>query len=369
LAYPLRLVQAARPVEDGDDGGWVVRLSPLGRWLLGLAEVPAAVSAPFPKTLLVQPNLEIVAYRQGLTPTLVGRLARFAAWRSLGSACTLQLGPESVYRALEGGLTFEGILQTLEQHGTRALPAAVVDSLRTWSNKRERISVYPSAALLEFGTAEELDAALSRGFPGVRLSDRLAVVASESAIDYSLFRLTASRDYAAQPEQCVALDEDGVTLTVDLNRSDLMLESEMARFAEPVGGPGGGGAAGAAGAASSNGRRQFRLTPASLAAARSAGVNGQTLEAWFRQRVGQPVSPAALLLLTGSQEPPPTLRRHLVLHVASEELADGLVQWPATRGLIQARLGPTALSVAAEDLTPLREQLSRAGISLADNPD
>jgi hypothetical protein len=359
LAYPLRLVQAANRLVDAKDATeWAVRLSPLGRWLLGLAGVPAAESFPFPKTLLVQPNLEIVAYRQGLTPALIGRLARFAAWRSLGSACTLQLGPESVYRALEGGLTFESILQTLEQHGTRALPAAVVDSLRTWSNKRERISVYPSAALLEFGTAEDLNAALARGFPGVRLSDRLAVVASESAIDYSLFRLTASRDYAAQPEQCVALGEDGVTLTVDLNRSDLMLESELSRFAEPVGG--------LAGAASNGRLRQFRLTPTSLAAARSAGVNAQSLEVWFRQRVGQPVSAAALLLLTGSQEPTPTLRRHLVLHVATTELADGLMQWPATRALIHARLGPTALSVAAEDVAPLREQLSRAGISLAD---
>src|SRR5205823_13030304 len=102
----------------------------------------------------------VVAYRQGLTPALVGRLTRFAAWQSLGSACTLQLGPESVYRALEGGLTFEAIVQTLEQHGTRPTPPAVIDSLRTWSNKRERISVYPSAALLEFGSAEQLSEAL-----------------------------------------------------------------------------------------------------------------------------------------------------------------------------------------------------------------
>jgi hypothetical protein len=319
--------------------------------LLGLAEAPPVETA-FPQTLLVQPNLEIVAYRQGLTPGLIGRLTRFATWQNLGSACTLQLGPESIYRALEGGMTFETILQTLEQHGTRATPAAVIDSLRTWSNKRERISVYPSAALLEFSTPEDLNDALARGFPGVRLSDRLAVVASESAIDYSLFRLTASRDYAAQPEQCVALGDDGVTLTVDLTRSDLLLESELTRFAEPLG------------QAANNGRRQYRLTPASAAAARAAGLSVQALEAWFRQRVGQAVSPAALLLLGGSQEQPPALRQHLVLHVATEELADGLMQWPATRSLIDDRLGPNALSVAAENVPLLREQLSQIGIPL-----
>jgi hypothetical protein len=347
LCYQLRMVQANRT----EEGTWTARLSPLGRWLLGLAEAPPAPTA-FPKTLLVQPNLEIVAYRQGLTPGLIGRLARFATWQNLGSACTLQLGPETIYRGLEGGMTFETILQTLEQHGSRPTPGAVIDSLRTWSNKRDRISVYPSAALLEFGTPEDLNDALARGFPGVRLSDRLAVVADESAIDYSLFRLTASRDYAAQPEQCVALGDDGVTLTVDLARSDLLLESELTRFAEPLG------------HAATNGRRQYRLTPASAASARSAGLSAQWLETWFRQRVGQAVSPAALLLLGGNQEEAPVLRKHLVLHVATEELADGLMQWPATRSLIHDRLGPTALSVAVGDVAALREQLAQVGISL-----
>src|SRR5262249_60502931 len=96
---------------------------------------------------------------------------------------------------------------------------------------------------------------LARGLRGVGLAGRLAVVEGESAIDYSIFRLTASRDYAAPPEQCVALGDDGVTLTVDLARSDLLLESELTRFAEPAGNPGG------------NGRRPYRLTPASLAPA------------------------------------------------------------------------------------------------------
>jgi len=56
--------------------------------------------------------------------------------------------------ALESGLSFEDILQTLEQHGMRSLPPAVQESLRTWANKRERISVYPAATLFEFGAVE-----------------------------------------------------------------------------------------------------------------------------------------------------------------------------------------------------------------------
>jgi hypothetical protein len=341
------MVQAARTA----DNTLAVRLSPLGRWVLGLADAPPTLPA-FPRTLLVQPNLEVVAYRQGLTPGLIAFLARIASWQSLGSVCLLQLGPDSVYRGLEGGLTFEVMLQTLEKHGTRPTPPAVIDLLRTWADKRDRITVYPAAALLEFGTREELDAALARGFPGVRIDDRLAVVASEESIDYKLFRLISSRDYASRPEQCVEVDEDGVSLTVDVTRSDLLLESELARFAEPVDRHG------------NNGRRRYHLTPASMTSARTGGMNAPALETWFQQRTGQSAPPAALLLLTGDQETPPSVRRHLVLEVASEAVADGLMQWPPARGLIAARLGPTALSVSEEALDELRRLLAQLGMRL-----
>ncbi len=349
VAYHLRAVQAARDA----DGEWLVRLSPTGRWLLGLAEAPPAPAA-YPQTLLVQPNLEVIAYRQGLTPALVARLTRFAAWKSLGAACTLQLEPESVYRALEAGETYDGIRQALEQHGTRALPPAVLDSLRTWSNKRDRITVYPSATLLEFAGAADLDEALARGLPAVRVADNLAVVASEGAIDFRHFRLTGTRDYALPPERCVSVEADGVTLTVDLARSDLLLETELPRFAEALGRPGG------------DGRRQYRLTPASLAAAREAGLTEAALDAWCQQRAGQPLPPAARLLMTAGQAGPPRLQRHLVLHVADPEVADGLLQWPETRGLIEARLGPTALAVAEDQVESLRQRLRDAGISLSE---
>jgi hypothetical protein len=349
LAHQLRLVQAAR----GRGGDWLVRLSPTGRWLLGLAEPPAP-SPAYPQTLLVQPNLEILAYRQGLTPGLIARLSQFATWKTLGAACTLQLEPESVYRALESGLTLDAMLLTLEQHGMRSTPAAVVESLRTWAGKRDRISIYPSATLLEFGTADDLNEALARGLPALRLSERMALAANEDAIDFRHFRLTGTRDYSLPPEKCVTVEGDGVTLTVDLSRSDLLLETELPRFAALVQRSG------------ANGRVQYRLTPASLMAARDNGWGVEGLATWFQQRAGRPLSAAARLLLTGSEAPPFELRRHLVLHVESEELADGLWQWPETRALLHARLGPTALAVAEDKANELREQLRALGLRLPD---
>ncbi|HLN29977.1 MAG TPA: hypothetical protein VK395_19705 [Gemmataceae bacterium] len=347
LAYQLRLVQAAK----NPAGEWLVRLSPMGRWVLALSEVPAPAPA-FSQTLLVQPNLEIIAYRQGLTPALIGRLTRFAQWKNLGAACMLQLDAATVYRGLESGLTYEAILQLLESHGMRATPPAVTESLRTWANKRERISIYPSGTLFEFGNPEDMNEALARGLPGVRISDRLLVVAGESDIDFRHFRLTGTRDYGLPLEKCVEVDEDGVTLAVDVTRSDLLLETEIARFAEPIDGP------------SMSGRRRYRLTPDSLAASRQSGLGATDLEAWFLQRTGQSLSPAARLLLGGCQTPAPELRHQLVLHLASSELADGLCQWPGTRQYIRERLGETTLAIAPQDVDALRARLATLGVTV-----
>lgn len=345
LAYPLRLVQTAK----GPEGEWLVRLAPTGRWLLGLDDQPPAVQS-FPQTLLVQPNLEIVAYRQGLSPALIARLSKFANWKSFGAACLLQLQPESVYRALQAGLSYEDILQSLQQHGMRPVPPAVVESLRTWANKRERITAYPSATLFEFGSADDATAALARGLAGTRISDRLVIVPGESAVDFRHFRLTGTRDYGLPPEKCVEVGGDGVTLAIDLAKSDLLVETELLRFALPVEGD-------------RDGRRQYRMTPESVAAGRQGGLTLRVLEEWFPQRTGFALSSAGRLLMTGSQFPPAELRKHLILHVATPDLADGLLQWPATRALIAERLGPTALSVAAEHLERLRERLAELGVT------
>ncbi|MFM7150228.1 MAG: helicase-associated domain-containing protein, partial [Gemmataceae bacterium] len=350
LAYPMRVLQARKDSEDK----YLIRLAPAGRWLLGLGEQPQA-SPSFPKTLLVQPNLEILAYRQGLSPALIRRLTHFAAWKTLGAACQLQLEPETVYRALEMGESFESLCRILEQYGTRATPQAVIDSLRTWSNKRDRITIYPNAALIEFASPEDLEQALARGLPGIRITDTLAIVASEDQIDFRQFRLAGTRDYGLPPDRCVLVEDDGVTLTVDLARSDLLLETELPRFAELLA------------RSSLSGTRQYRLTPESLARARKEGLTLNTLENWFQQRAGEVISPAARLLLTAAQLPPPQIRRHLVLHVDSPEIADGLLQWEGTAPLIEEQLGPTTLAVSDENRKPLLLRLAELGLQVNDD--
>ena len=346
IAYSLRLLQATK-----SDTGWVIRLSPLGRWVMGLSETMPALPT-FKQTLLVQPNLEMLAYRQGLTPELIVSLSKIATWKGLGPACTLQLEPHSVYRALEMGESLTSIMHLLEGHGIKVIPSAVLDSLKTWSNKRERISIYAAGAIFEFATPAEMNEAIARGLPAVRLTDRLAIVANEGQIEYKNFRLTGTRDYTLPPERCVEAEADGVTLSVDLSRSDLLLETEIQRFAEPIE------------RAGVPGRRFYRITPTSILTARQQGASLASLEIWFVQRTGLPISAAAQLLMSGPDTAPVELRRQLVLRVGNEHLADGLQQWPGTRDLVVARLGPTTLVVEEGAVPALTERLKELGVKM-----
>ena len=300
-----------------------------------------------------KPNLEIIAIqaRDGhhSSPTLPGSptgkrwepLARFA------------LNAESVYRGLESGITFESLLQVLEKHGTRTLPPTVIESLRTWADKRERITVFPSATLLEFGSPEDLNDALARGINGMRMSEMLLIVPGELPIEMlKHFRVSGNRDWGAPPEKCVEVADDGVTLSVDLARSDLLLETQMQRFAEPVD------------SVTVQGHRRYQLSPASLEHARKTGLDAKDLDEWFVQRTGQPLTAAGQLLLSGSDSSPVKMRERLVLDVGSERVADGLLQWPQTRALIEERLGNATLAISREQWPTLRDRMLALGIQV-----
>lgn len=338
VAYPLQAIETC---------GDAVRLSALGRhWLSGGPEPPAAQA--FPHTLLIQPNAEILAYRQGLTPGLIATLSRFARWKGLGPACTLELTPEQTYRGLESGLTLPMILQTLTRSSSRPIPLAVADLLQRWASKRERITVFASATLVEFATPADLEAAVARGIVALRLSDRIGITADGSEPALNALRLYANRDYESKPQRCVSVAEDGVTLSVDPATSDLLLDAELGRFASPL-------------PADPGGPRRYRMT-ADLMRRAGQVFPPAEIDSWFIDRTGQPLSPAGRLFLFGPQSPPAASSRLLIVRFASQELTDGVMQWPETRLLIAERLGPTVVSVAEDKLELFGKALAQVGL-------
>jgi len=345
-ALPTRLVEVT---QDGE--GWWVRLTPVGRHLLAGAP-PADLHNPFPKCLVVQPNGDVIAYRQGLTPGLVGRLSRFAEWKMIGPACTLGLSAESVYRGLESGLSRPEVIGVLQQHSAHPVPTNVQDLIRRWAGKRERITVHTAATLLEFAVPAELDAAVARGLVSQKLTDRIGLANGE--LDYKNLRLVGNRDYEARPQQCIKFQPDGVTFAVNVAASDLLLEAELSRLAEPVPADGPD--------------RRYRITPATAQAAREQGTTLPELEQWCLNRSGEPLSPSARLLFAGSAGAVAEVRNQLVITLPSEAVADGVCQWPETGDLLDDRLGPCAVTVAEENADELLARLAAVGVEVKREP-
>jgi hypothetical protein len=356
-AYLLGLLRIA---EEDPSGRRVVQLSPLGRYVLGLAPSPTP-REPFEKFLVVQPNFEIIAYRQGLNPLLIGQLSRFARWSKLGAALHLELTPDRTYLGLEGGLTPAAMLERLTRHSTRSLPAGVAEAVRSWASRRERVTYHASATLLEFATRSERDQAIG-DWPGEKpqpVGDRLILVEADASIPFDRFRLLGARDYRQPPEACIEVEPDGVTLMLDPSRSDLFITAELCRFAEEL-------PPSRAGGASAAFRRRFQVTPATIARWRADGLGLAELEQWFARRTGTGVPPAIRLLVQAPEIPPGGLSVEpvVILRASMADWLDGLVQHPETAGLLGERLGPTAVVVAASDVPRLRRTLADLGLSV-----
>ena len=314
----------------------------------------------------MQPNFEVIAYRQGLTPQLAGRLSRFAWWSQIGSALELKLTRESIVLGLDWGLTAEAILGILTKHSQRALPPGITDAITNWASRRERVTYYAAATLIEFGSSSDRDAALAfwptneHAAPLV-VAERFLLVEDEKTVPFDRLRLMSSRDYRRPPEICAVVEPDGVTLALDPARSDLLVEAELARFADLL--PPIHSERGPAGAPE---RRQFIVTPASLRRGITRGMPAAQLVEWYSRRTGGEVPAAVRLLLAAKTSRIPALKasRMLVLKLPTVELLDGLLQHPATGPLLGWRIGPFAVEVAAEKLTPLQKALKDLGIHL-----
>lgn len=338
------------PLSLVEVGGESLRLSPLGRHILAGSALPPA-APPFPHTLLVQPNAELLVYRQGLTPVLIATLSRFAEWKVIGPACTLELNERRVYRGLESGLTVAEILQVLQKHGSRAVPPSVVDLLKRWGSKRERVSVFPSATLVEFTVPADLDEAIARGVVSIKLTDRIGLTADGRDPDYASLRLIGNRDYEARPQPCVRIDSDGITWTIDASLADLLLDAELGRFTDPL-------------VSDSPIPRRVRANPEKIRRAVERGLSREDLDQWFVVRTGEPTPNAIVLFAFGPDQPPPRATREIVIRFASVEAVDGAMQWPDTQRLILERIGPSAVTVAEESLPEFVRVLSEVGISV-----
>jgi hypothetical protein len=240
------------------------------------------------------------------------------------------------------------------------LPSSVEDSVRTWSGRRERVTYHASATLIEFATPEELEAALEDWPPGRetpnRISPRLLLVDDVSSIPFQRFRQAGARDYRKPSEPCVDLDADGVTLAIELGRSDLLVDAEIIRFADEQ----------PARVDAQTSRRRFVVNRRSLARGVEGGLTSASLARWYLQRTGEAM-PASVRLMLHAVTPegsPIEVSHPRLLAAPSPELLDGLLQHPATRDAFIERVGPRHAVVADAAWPALAAALEDLGLEL-----
>ena len=344
-----------------------MQLSALGRYVLAVGPTPPPRPA-FEQFLFVQPNFEVIAYRQGLTPQLVGRLSRFAWWTQIGSALELKLSRESIVFGLDRGSKPEWMLETLTRHSQRPLSRGVIEAINHWAERRERVVFYAATTLIEFGNqsragpgARALAGRRRRGSAGA-VAERFLLVEDDRTVPYARLRLTSSRDYRRPPDVCVTVEPDGVTLVLDPARADLW--SMPSWPSSPT----------------------AYLPRTKLRASRSGAAapvrdHGRVVakrdqpRAWPRaateRMVRAPRGKADPGLRSSSccwrkSSRVPTLKaaRIVVLTLPRAEVLEGLRQHPATRRFLGEGLGPTSVAVPENQVAALQSALKELGITL-----
>ena len=168
VAYPLGLVRAAEEPERAASRAAQPAgpIRPGGR--------PHAAAPPGLRTVPVRPaelrshRLSPGADAPARGPAQPVRLVD--ADRRRDSSC--KLTRESIVRGLDRGLKPEWMLETLTRHSQRPLPAGVIEAIKTWAARRERVTYYAATTLIEFGIADERDQALELWPRDARGSDR-----------------------------------------------------------------------------------------------------------------------------------------------------------------------------------------------------
>jgi hypothetical protein len=178
------------------------QLTQRGAAALGLIEAtatePAAPAAPAERTLVVQPNFEVVAYMETAGVPLLVELDRFAERVRLDRVALYRLTRAALYRGLQDGLTLDEVLHILETRNGGPLPQNVAYSLAEWERLYQRIHVQRAVTLVEATDDEELQAL--RALPELAEAREVAprILAAPADVDLSRFRRKVqSFDYTA----------------------------------------------------------------------------------------------------------------------------------------------------------------------------
>jgi hypothetical protein len=321
--------------------GWCFRLTPLGRAVFGAPDVavpPEPAGEPF---LIVQPNFDVVGYLDRATAAAAAMLGALteAGAANAGLVQTCKLTQQSVYQVQEGGVTLAEVTEFLRRHQRGELPANVLQTLATWSARREALVLTRSVTLLAFPTAAERDA-YQAGHPGAACGERFLVVREDVAPPAGGLVI----DHATGGRRTLTLDEGGWLHAAE--PYDLLQRQRLRRIAAPV-------------------EERWRLSGDSVRRATAAG-DGASLWRWLDEMLREPMPILFIYAIGAWQGEPPdmAMAEAVLLHVPDGDAADALTESPRLRPFLQGRIGRRWLVVRREARDALAAVLAELGFAV-----
>lgn len=317
------------------------RLTGLGQAVFGAPERAASEPAYEAKFLTVQPNHEILAYLDMADPRAVWPLAQMARRVSAAGerVQTFALNRESVYQALESGLTPEAIRDFLSRHSKTSLPDLVAHSLTEWGRKREA---------LIFRTGVTLGA----GPPGSTSPFTGMTKARAVADPFVLLPPTAARgvkgclvrNHHVFSRPTWQVDEEGRVQVTDA--ADSVCLARLGQFADPEG-------------------KSWGITAASVGRARAHGIPAEQILGWLEDHLSHELPPVIETAIRNWSNPAGVFLGELVmLQVGQPQAYEMIRDSPRFRPLLLGAIPPNWFVVRQDKRPELEQQLTELGFAV-----
>ena len=314
--------------------GLCVRLTPLGRRVLGLtADEPATGAIP---GFLVAMDFEVVGPVATTPPGLTFRLDQAARPLPIGPGDPVRrwkLERERWLAALQGGLDGAALLADLAEALGRPLPGNVADTLAGWANNYGVTTLFAGHDLIAYADRAARDAA-ARGPRTVAIADRWLLV-PRGGVNGTVLH------YGGPPIRSLEILEDA-TVKV-LVTADLLVPSELDPITEGAGAT----------------RR--------LSAAKLRGRPAEPLLDALRARAATPMSATTEVLIRGwcGDIPPAGLAAVELLQLEDATTAEALAARPELAPYVQGALYGGVLVLRPNCRPAVVQALGSLGIGVA----
>jgi len=179
-----------------DEGDLLFKLTPVGRYLVGLTDVLELERPDEAGRVVVQPDFDVVFL--GPAPETEAAISRFAERRGHGVGILFRLTRTAAYTAAAAGVRVEEVLETLEAASAQPVPENVKHEIRAWFGRARRLQVRRTL-VVECESAEVAGRLLAAGGKEVRLIGETVVEIPKGKIGRALAKRAAAKGLFLAP--------------------------------------------------------------------------------------------------------------------------------------------------------------------------